>query len=63
MREMRHLPLVSGTLSVINIIVFLVCTFTGNLLYNIGVDKRNALQSNYHAYGGENETCNWRKHT
>ena len=36
MREMRHLPLVSGTLSVINIIVFLVCTFTGNLLYNIG---------------------------
>ena len=36
MRETRHLPLVSGTLSVINIIVFLVCTFTGNLLYNIG---------------------------
>ena len=36
MRKTRHLPLVSGTLTVINIIVFLVCTFTGNLLYNIG---------------------------
>jgi len=36
MRKTRHLPLVSGTLAAMNIIVFLLCTFTGNLLYNIG---------------------------
>lgn len=36
MRETRHLPLISGALVAINIIVFLVCTFTGNLLYNVG---------------------------
>jgi rhomboid protease GluP len=36
MRKIRQLPFASGTLVAINIIVFLVCTFTGNLLYNIG---------------------------
>ncbi len=33
---LKRLPFVSVTLGVINIIVFLVCTFSGNLLYNKG---------------------------
>ena len=30
------MPIVSGLLVVINVIVYLICTFTGNLLYNMG---------------------------
>lgn len=36
-KELRELPIVSATLVIINIIVFLICTFTGDLLYNRGV--------------------------
>lgn len=32
----QNLPIVCGTLVVINVIVYLICTFTGDLLYNIG---------------------------
>lgn len=34
--NLRHLPIVSGVLVGINVIVFVLCTFTGNLLYNRG---------------------------
>lgn len=30
------MPIVSGLLVAINVIVYLICTFTGNLLYNMG---------------------------
>lgn len=30
------MPIVSGLLVAINVIVYLICTFTGNLLYNVG---------------------------
>lgn len=36
MQNHKELPLVSGTLVIINVIVFIVCTFTGDLLYNAG---------------------------
>lgn len=32
----KEYPLVSATLVLINVIVFIICTFTGNLLYNMG---------------------------
>ena len=35
-KRLRDLPIVSTTLVVINVIVFLICTFSGNLLYNMG---------------------------
>ena len=34
--RLRELPVVSGMLVFINVIVFLICTFTGDLLYNSG---------------------------
>lgn len=36
-RRLKELPLVSTILVIINVIVFLICTFTGNLLYNNGM--------------------------
>lgn len=36
-RTLKDLPLVSAILVIINVIVFLICTFTGNLLYNNGM--------------------------
>lgn len=36
MRMRKDVPIVSAVLVAINIIVFLICTFTGNLLYNVG---------------------------
>ena len=36
MQKRQNLPIVCGTLVVINVIVYLICTFTGDLLYNIG---------------------------
>ena len=36
-KNWKDLPLVSVLLVIINIIVFLICTFTGNLLYNRGM--------------------------
>ncbi|MCH5344975.1 MAG: rhomboid family intramembrane serine protease [Acetatifactor sp.] len=36
MDRWKDLPIVSATLVAINIFVFLICTFTGNLLYNMG---------------------------
>lgn len=35
-RRWRELPIVSATLVIINIIVFIICTFTGDMLYNMG---------------------------
>lgn len=35
-RNFREMPIVSATLVMINVIVFLICTFTGDLLYNMG---------------------------
>lgn len=32
----KEKPLVSGSLVIINVIVFIICTFTGDLLYNMG---------------------------
>ncbi len=43
-KRLRDLPVVSTILVVINVIVFLICTFTGNLLYNMGeLDIRGVL--------------------
>lgn len=36
MKRRQELPIVSGVLVAANVIVYLICTFTGNLLYNIG---------------------------
>ena len=36
MKKGNAQPIVSGTLVAINVIVFLICTFTGDLLYNRG---------------------------
>lgn len=36
MRNWKEQPIVSASLVLINIIVFIICTFTGNLLYNMG---------------------------
>ena len=36
MKRGQELPIVSGILVAVNVIVYLICTFTGNLLYNIG---------------------------
>ena len=36
MKRLRNVPWVSGMLVVINVIVFLMCTFSGNVLYNKG---------------------------
>jgi len=35
-RRWKEMPLISASLACVNIIVFAVCTFTGNLLYNKG---------------------------
>ncbi len=44
LRRCREVPLVSAALVIANIIVFLICTFTGDLLYNMGgVDRWNVL--------------------
>ena len=36
MKRRQELPIVSGILVAVNVIVYLICTFTGDLLYNIG---------------------------
>ena len=36
MKRGQELPIVSGILVAVNVIVYLICTFTGDLLYNIG---------------------------
>ncbi len=36
MKRRQDLPIVSGILVAVNVIVYLICTFTGDLLYNIG---------------------------
>lgn len=36
MRKWKEQPVVSGVLVAVNVIVFLICTFTGDLLYNMG---------------------------
>ena len=36
MRMRKDIPIVSAVLVAINVIVFLICTFTGNVLYNMG---------------------------
>lgn len=49
-RRFRDLPYVSATLVIINIIVFLACIFTGELLYNLGGVDRLGIVLN-HEYG------------
>ena len=50
MQKRQNLPIVCGTLVVINVIVYLICTFTGDLLYNIGeLDEVAVLR--YGEYG------------
>lgn len=36
MRNWKEQPLVSAALVIVNVIVFLICTFTGDMLYNMG---------------------------
>ncbi len=36
MKNQKELPIVSGMFVIINVIVFVICTFTGDLLYNRG---------------------------
>lgn len=36
MKKLQEMPWASGTLVAINVIVFLICTFSGNVLYNKG---------------------------
>ncbi len=36
MKKLRNVPWASGILVAINVIVFLICTFSGNVLYNKG---------------------------
>lgn len=36
MKKQQEIPWASGTLVAINVIVFLICTFSGNVLYNKG---------------------------
>ena len=36
MKRLRNVPWASGTLVAINVIVFLICTFSGDMLYNKG---------------------------
>lgn len=40
-RSFKMAPYVSGSLVIINILVFLVCTFGGQMLYNVGVLSPN----------------------
>ena len=46
MQKRQNLPIVCGTLVVINVIVYLICTFTGDLLYNIG--ELGSMEEFYH---------------
>lgn len=36
MEEPKRVPIVSAALVVVNVIIFMICTFTGDLLYNMG---------------------------
>uniref|UniRef100_UPI004056371B rhomboid family intramembrane serine protease n=1 Tax=Acetatifactor sp. TaxID=1872090 RepID=UPI004056371B len=36
MRKWKNVPIVSVTLVVVNVIIFIICTFTGDMLYNMG---------------------------
>lgn len=36
MRQWKDVPIVSVSLVIVNVIVFIICTFTGDLLYNMG---------------------------
>ena len=43
-KKLKSLPVVSTILVIINVIVFLICTFTGNMLYNMGrLDVQSVL--------------------
>lgn len=50
LRKFQDLPLVSATLVIINVIVFLVSIFTGGLLYNLGGVHRTSIVIQ-HEYG------------
>ena len=50
MRRWRQQPIVSGALVIVNVIVFILCIFTGNRLYALGeLDRINVLE--YGEYG------------
>ncbi len=44
MQNWKEQPLVSAALVIVNVIVFIICTFTGDMLYNMGeLGVRNVL--------------------
>lgn len=43
MKRLKDQPVVSGTLVGINVLVFVICTFTGDMLYNAGVLTARAV--------------------
>ncbi|MCH5338373.1 MAG: rhomboid family intramembrane serine protease [Acetatifactor sp.] len=50
MRRWRQQPIVSGALVITNVIIFILCMFTGNRLYALGeLDRINVLE--YGEYG------------
>jgi len=36
LKKYKNVPIISATLVVMNVIIFMICTFTGDLLYNMG---------------------------
>lgn len=36
LKRLRDMPVVSATLVIVNVFIFLICTFTGDMLYNMG---------------------------
>lgn len=48
-RRLKDLPFVSAILVFVNVITFLICTFTGNLLYNMGsISAWNLMHEEYY---------------
>lgn len=43
MKRLKDQPVVSGTLVGINVLVFVICTFTGDMLYNAGALTARAV--------------------
>ena len=52
MKKRQNLPIVCGTLVVVNVIVYLICTFTGDLLYNIGEREYGRILSSTFLHAG-----------
>ena len=49
LKRLNDLPFVSAIFVILNVIVFLICTFTGDLLYNMGsVGVLDLVQGEYY---------------